>query len=139
MQEQKLESQECKGKKNVTKQGKNAENVFYESSSQERLTVEATDFKEFFLKKKHTHQNIPLGMQPKRKQIRESQLSIFTDLKTKSKWSLKVEPNAWNTSTILDADVAFKHHKVVQTTVVFKLNGDYVVKLLDHILHNVRL
>lgn len=139
MQEQKLKSQECKGKKNVTKQGKNAENVFYESSSQERLTVEATDFKEFFLKKKHTHQNIPLGMQPKRKQIRESQLSIFTDLKTKSKWSLKVEPNAWNTSTILDADVAFKHHKVVQTMVVFKLNGDYVVKLLDHILHNVRL
>lgn len=45
MQEQKLESQECKGKKKVTKQGKNAENVFYESSSQERLTVEATDFK----------------------------------------------------------------------------------------------
>lgn len=31
--------------------GKNAENVFYESSSQKRLTVEATDFKEFFLKK----------------------------------------------------------------------------------------
>lgn len=114
MQEQKLESQECKGKKKVTKQGKNAENVFYESSSQERLTVEATDFKEFFLKKKHTHQNIPLGMQPKRKQIRESQLTIFfTDLKIKNKRSLKVEPNAWNTSTIMNADVAFKHHKVV--------------------------
>lgn len=83
MQEQKLESQERKGKKKVTKQGKNAENVFYESSSQERLTVEATDFKEFFLKKKHTHQNIPLGMQPKRKQIRESQLTTFTNSKLK--------------------------------------------------------
>lgn len=48
MQDKNQKAKSAKAKKKVIKQGKNAENVFYESSSQERLTVEATDFKEFF-------------------------------------------------------------------------------------------
>lgn len=50
---------ECNGKKKVTKQGKNAENVFYESSSQECLTGEATDFKDFLKKEAYTPEYSP--------------------------------------------------------------------------------
>lgn len=43
----------------VTKQGKNAENILYESSSQECLTGEATDFKDFLKKEAYTPEYSP--------------------------------------------------------------------------------
>lgn len=52
------------------------------AAAKNSLTAEATGFRELVLRKKHTHQNIPLGMQPKRKQIRESQLTAWTELQT---------------------------------------------------------
>lgn len=46
------------------------------------LNFKAITFKIY---KKDTHQNIPLGMQPKRKQMRESKLTSFMDPYTVSK------------------------------------------------------
>lgn len=60
MQEQKLESQSATAKKKSYQAGKkNAENVFYESSSQECLTGEATDFKDFLKKEAYTPEYSP--------------------------------------------------------------------------------
>lgn len=60
MQEKKTTKPECNSKKKKdTKQGKNTENIFHESSSQECLTGEATDFKEFLKKEAYTPEYSP--------------------------------------------------------------------------------
>lgn len=59
MQEQKLESQSATAKQKLPSREKNAENVFYESSSQECLTGEATDFKDFLKKEAYTPEYSP--------------------------------------------------------------------------------
>lgn len=80
--DQKLESQKsARAKKKCYQAGKNAENVFHESSSQERLTAEATNFN-FFFKKRSIHTRIFPWVCSPRENIRESQLTTFTDLKT---------------------------------------------------------
>lgn len=84
MQEQKLQSQSAKAKKKVLpSRKKTAENVFYESSSQERPTGEATDSKEFCFKKRSIHTRIFPWVCSPREKIRESQLTTFTELWTK--------------------------------------------------------
>lgn len=59
MQEQKLESQSATAKKKLPSREKKCRECIYESSSQECLTGEATDFKDFLKKEAYTPEYSP--------------------------------------------------------------------------------